>query len=101
MTLTLNLSEEMERRLESEAERRGLPAPELALEIIQNALHLDTDAQKRANEATLELLRKWETDTAEDPAEAERRRRQWEEFAKAMNTNRVESEGPGARIPYP
>ena len=45
MTLMLNLSEEMERRLESEAERRGLPAPELALQLIQTALRQNFDVR--------------------------------------------------------
>jgi len=101
MTLMLNLSEEMERRLESEAERRGLPAPELALQLIQTALRLDTDLQQRANQPSLELLRKWEADTTSDPAELERRRREWESFERSMNSNRLESEGPDARVPYP
>ena len=55
MTLMLNLSEEMERRLESEAERRGLPAPELALQLIQTALRLDSEMQKRVNQPSLDL----------------------------------------------
>ena len=101
MTLMLNLSEEMERRLESEAERRGLPAPELALQLIETALRLDSETQKRVNQPSLELLREWDADTTGDPAELERRRREWESFERSMNSNRLESEGPNARVPYP
>jgi hypothetical protein len=37
----------------------------------------------------------------DDPAELARRELEIEEFKAAMNRNRRDSEGPGARVPYP
>jgi hypothetical protein len=102
MTLMLNLSEELESRLKSEAERRGLAAPEFAMQLIKAGLHVDAEIQKKLNQPTLDLLAKWQAeDATEDPIELARRHREWEEFSAAMNRNRLESDGPNARIPYP
>jgi hypothetical protein len=102
MTLMLNLPDELENRLKNEAERRGVAAPELARQLIEAGLHVDVELQKKLNQSTLDLLAKWNAETEmPTPDELERRNREWAEFQAGMNRNRVESEGAGARIPYP
>jgi hypothetical protein len=100
--MTLELPDELETRLKSEAERRGLPAPEFARKLIEAGLHVDIETQKKLNQSTLDLLAKWkaeaETSTCD---ELEQRNREWADFQANMNKNRLESEGPDARIPYP
>ena len=102
MTLMLNLTEELENRLKSEAGRRGLDAAELARQLLEAGLQVDAELQKKLNQSTLDLLSKWDSeDATADPEELARRNREWEEFRIAMNQSRVEAEGPNARIPFP
>lgn len=54
MTLTLNLSQDLEDRLQHEAERRGLPADALTLHLLDQYLP-STDLQGRLSA----LLRSW------------------------------------------
>jgi hypothetical protein len=102
MTLTIDLNTELEDRLKREAERRGLEPMAVARQLIEAGLTVDPQAQRSANQATLELLRQWNLEQAtDDPAELARRELEIEEFKAAMNRNRRDSEGPGARVPYP
>lgn len=102
MTLTIDLSSDVEDRLRQEAERRGLAPQAYARQLIEAGLPSDLDAQRDANRATLELLRRWEIEQATDnPAELAEHERELEEFKQAMNQNRRDSEGPNARTPYP
>ena len=102
MTLMLNLTEELEIRLKSEAERRGLEASELARQLVEAGLQVDVQLQKKLNQSTLDLLSKWDSvDATAGPEELARRNREVEEFRAAMNRNRIETEGPNARTPFP
>jgi hypothetical protein len=102
MTLMLKLTDELENRLRSEAERRGLEASELARQLVEAGLQVDVELQKKLNQSTLDLLSKWNSeDATAGPEELARRNREWEEFRTAMNRNRIETEGLNARIPFP
>ena len=54
------------------------------------------------DQATLDLLEKWDREQAtDDPEEIARRQKEVEEFMEGMNRNRLEMEGPNARKIYP
>jgi hypothetical protein len=97
VTLTLNIPKDLESRLRDEAARAGLDPADYARRLIERHLSPDNGAKH-----TLDLLNQWEAeDATNDPAELARREREAEEFMRAMNRNREESEGPAARKPYP
>ncbi|HYV35379.1 MAG TPA: hypothetical protein VE988_06730 [Gemmataceae bacterium] len=56
MTLQLTLPEDMEKRLEQEAERRGLPGAIVALQLLDQHLPPPLDARRAA---ALSLLEQW------------------------------------------
>jgi predicted transcriptional regulator len=93
--MTITLRPEVETRLQEAARREGVEPDEYANKLLDKALpHRD--------QATLDLLAKWEADTwTDDPEEIARRQLEFEEFKRGMNRNRLEMEGPNARIPYP
>ena len=83
MTLTLDLSPELEKRLQQEAAKAGLPAAQYALKTLEHSLCRD-----RAK-ALHQLFDSWDKeDATDDPAELEARRREWEEFKAALDENR-------------
>lgn len=95
--MTITLPMEIESRLRGEAERQGIDAAEYAARLIDNAL-----PKRVRDQATLDLLARWdEEDATDDPAEIARRRQEVQEFKEAMNRNRLEMEGPAARKVYP
>jgi hypothetical protein len=97
VTLSLDIPTDLEARLRDEAARAGTTPEQYIRRLIER--HLPAAGAARQ---TLDLLATWEAeDATDDPAELERRRLEAEEFMDAMNRNRVESEGPGARKPYP
>lgn len=93
--LTITLRPDVENRLQDAARRQGVAPAEYANKLLEQALpHRD--------QATIDLLNKWEAeDETDDPEEIARRQVEFEEFKAGMNRNRVESDGPNARIPYP
>lgn len=96
--MTVTLPPELEGRVRREAERYGLDPADYAKTLIEKGLA----RVGPPDQATLDLLAKWdEEDRTDDPAEIQRRRREFEEFKEGMNRNRLESDGPDARIPYP
>jgi hypothetical protein len=97
--MTITIPSEMEARLKGEAQRRGLAADEYARRLIERGLG---GAQAESDQATLDVLDRWERDSATtDPADLARREREFEQFKEAMNRNRLGSEGPDARKVYP
>ena len=93
--LTITVPEELERRLQNEASKRGVDAAEYAKQLIDQAL-------PKPNQATLDLLAKWEAEDAiDDPAEIERRTKECEEFMQSLARSRIEMEGPNARKLWP
>ena len=98
VTLTLNISDEMERRLREEAARAGLEPGEFAQRVLSNHL----TAPEGPVQSVSDLFRQWEEDDPPaDAADVAAREAEFEEFKAGMNRNRLESDGPGARIPYP
>lgn len=97
MTLTLTISADVESRLRDEAAKAGLDPADYARRLIEQHLPQGNGARDTVN-----LLDQWEAeDFTDDPEELASRRREAEEFMRAMNRNRVDSEGPHARRPYP
>ena len=95
--LTITLTPETESRLQAEASRRGLPPMDLVQKIIDDAL-----PARKVDQATIDLLDRWEREQAtDDPEEIARRQREAEEFMEGMNRNRLEMEGPLSSKVYP
>jgi hypothetical protein len=95
MTLTIDLSPEVERRLRDEAARMGLDESEYARRVIERSLPLKAGA---VDQATLDLFAEWErNDRTSDPTEIQRRNREYDELKEALNQNRRESGGANAR----
>jgi predicted DNA-binding protein len=100
MTLSIDLNAEAESRLKTAATRRGMKPEVYAKQIIEEHLPLIEDAGK--DQATLDLLARWDAeDATADPDEIAARRREVDEFKQAMNDNRRQAEGAGSRKIYP
>ena len=86
MTLTLDLPAELETRLRSAAQSRGVAPEEWVKAMLEQNLPLPKT--KGAN-SLAELFAQWEAeDATDDPAEIARRQKEWEELKQAMNENR-------------
>jgi hypothetical protein len=97
MTLTIALNQDAERRLLEEAARRGLAPAAYAAYLIEEHLPGPT-----ASTSLAEMFREWDAeDATEDPSEIARRNAEFEELKVRINANRTESDGPGARKPFP
>ena len=95
--MTIALSPELEGRLKAEADRRGMKPDELAQQILTERLSADAPV-RGPNQATLDLLARWNAEDATgDPAEIARRTEEAEEFMQNLARNRIEMEGPNAR----
>ena len=93
--MTIRLPPDIVSRLKTEAQRRGVDPNECARQLIEEAL-------PKPDQATLDLLAKWEAeDATDDPEELARREREAEEFMQNLARNRLEMEGPNARKLWP
>ncbi|MGB7158694.1 MAG: hypothetical protein WBD40_11545 [Tepidisphaeraceae bacterium] len=93
--MTITIKPEVEARLQEAAKRQGVEPSEYANKLLEEAL-------PHPDQATLDLLARLSTeDPTDDPEEIARREAEFEEFKAGMNRNRLESDGPNARIPYP
>jgi hypothetical protein len=100
MTLTINLNAEAGSRLKSAATRQGLEPEAYAKQIIEE--HLPKSDRAGTDQATLDLLTRWDAeDATNDTEEIESRRREVEAFKQTMNENRLNAEGPATRKIYP
>jgi hypothetical protein len=100
MTLTINLNSDAELRLKTAATRRGLEPEAYAKQIIEE--HLPATEHAVKDQATLDLLARWDAeDATTDPAELASRRQELDEFGQALNENRLHAEGPAARKIFP
>jgi hypothetical protein len=94
MTLTINIPQEIEQRLQTAAARLGIDAEEYARRLIEQSL---PPAMQSVDRATLELLATWDAeDLSDDPAELARRESDWREFSTSMNKHSL-----SARLVYP
>jgi hypothetical protein len=74
-----------------------MPADKMAEEILDSGLPRTPHVGSLSR-----LFTEWqEEEASDDPAELARRNEDFDAFTRAMNRNRLESEGPNARIPYP
>jgi len=88
--MTITLPNEIENLVRSAAVRSGVDADTFVTQLIVK--HLPTTA---IDQATIDLLNQWsQEDKTDDPAEIQRRREQFTDFAKSLN----ESSG---RVIYP
>ena len=100
MNLTIELNAEAETRLKTAATRRGVKPEVYAKQIIEE--HLPATEDAGADQATLDLLARWDAeDATSDPHDIASRRKEVEEFKQAINENRSQSEGPASRKIYP
>lgn len=98
--MTISLTADLEARLNQEAARRGLTPSDYAVELLERSL--PGPPSGHPNQATLDLLAKWDQeDATDDPEEIARRQREAEEFMQNLNRNRIEMEGPNSRKLWP
>jgi len=94
--ITVSLPEEIETRLKDVASRIGVSPDQYIRELIVE--HLPT----RKVLTPEELFAQWEAeDPITGPEDIAQRTREADELTEALNRNRRESEGPGARTPFP
>ncbi len=92
MGLMIDLSPDVETRLQQEATRRGIDKAEYARQLIESSL----PAPRNALSA---LLRSWrEEDATDDPEEIKAAEEELAEFKRAMNANRAAT---GERLLFP
>jgi len=100
MTLTINIDPELESRLQEQAHRQGVDAPEYARLLIQQGLERPRAAPP--NRATLELLAQWDReDQTSDPAEIARREEELQEIKRSLNENRTSGRKPFPSHAFP
>jgi hypothetical protein len=94
--LTIDLPEETESWLKEHAARQGVDVSAYAKQLLQSAV------QRIATDPTIALIEQWKReDATDDPEEIVRRERELKEFMEGMNRNRLEMEGPNARLIFP
>jgi hypothetical protein len=100
MNLIIDLNAEAESRLKIAATRRGVRPEVYAKQIIED--HLPAAENSVSDQATLELLARWNAeDAAADAKEIASCRQELGDFKQAINENRLNAEGPASRKIYP
>lgn len=95
--MTIPLPVEIESRLVRQASRLGLDAADYAGRLIVEHL-----PKAEPGESLADLFADWDReDATDDAAEVASRNREFEELKNAMNTSRVDMEGPHSRKPWP
>lgn len=91
MTVTLDLPPETEAAVMREAEARGLPVPDYLLSLIEARPPTpDVSEQLAKNQAAIAFLRQIrQEDETDDSEEIARRERDWEEFARLLDEDRL------------
>jgi len=87
MTITLTLAPELEFKLKQEADRRGLPPEQYALEVLDKNIadadeHVTVDARERA-EKLAELFRQWNEEEVDESEALD------DDFFRRLEENRV------------
>jgi hypothetical protein len=80
MTITLTLAPELEFKLKQEADRRGLPPEEYALEVLNE--HISDSAKERA-EKLAQMFRQWNEEKFDESEALD------DEFFRRLEENRV------------
>lgn len=85
MTVSISLSPQAEARLREKASAAGEPVDVYASRVLEQAVR---PSENVVDQATIDLLRTWiAEDATDDPAEIERRQREWDEFATSINAH--------------
>jgi predicted DNA-binding protein len=93
MGLMIDLSPEVQTRLQQEATRRGINKEEYARQLIETHLP-DAEGTALSN-----LMQSWiEEDATDDPEELERREAEWQELKDNLNAHRAAT---GQRLLFP
>jgi uncharacterized protein (DUF1778 family) len=92
MTVTINLTPETEAHLRRKAERAGQDMSSYLLSVAEreagddDADYVRLQAQRKKNQAAIDMLNEWdEEDETDDQEEIARRFAEWEEFKNGMN----------------
>lgn len=94
--MTITLPPHLEARLREQAGREGLDPAAYAARLIERHLPPAPD------QASIDILKRWEAENAtDDPEELARQREEGEAFMRNLARNREEMEGPGARKLWP
>jgi tRNA A37 N6-isopentenylltransferase MiaA len=90
MTLTIDLSEELQTRLRTAARANGTDEAEAVRQVLESALPpIEAGAAERARRAR-ELFAKWDAEDANmTEEECEQAERDWQAFQQNMNANRA------------
>ncbi|MGH9769912.1 MAG: hypothetical protein ACREAB_21010 [Blastocatellia bacterium] len=80
MTITLTLAPELEFKLKQEADRRGLPPEQYALEVLNE--HIADSARERA-EKLAEMFRQWNEEEVDENEALD------DEFFRRLEENRI------------
>lgn len=100
MTLMLDLTPELEERLRQEALRRGVAPEDYARDLLKQ--HVPHSRPAGPADSLKALFASWAAeDQTDDPEEIARRQRDWEELARNLDRNRVESGGTNVRRLFP
>ena len=91
MTVTLELSPEVETQVAAKAAQKGLAVPDYLRAVVEETVrpetptdHTEKQAMKQ-QEALAFLHQRIAKDKTDDPEELEKRRVEWEEFKQALN----------------
>ena len=99
MTLTIQIPDELQARLQREAALLGISESEYAKMILEKSQPVTIS---KSAQDMLDLLAKWDTeDYTTDPVEIARRQQDFEELKQALNRSCTESGGPKARLVFP
>jgi hypothetical protein len=91
MTLSIDLNEQLQARLEEEARRQGVEPPEYARRLLEQSLL--SGATDGGNRATLELLAAWGREDAATGAAANGQA-DLDELKRSLNENRTSGRKP-------
>jgi hypothetical protein len=85
MTITLELTPEIEARVQAQAAARGLPVRTYLQNVIEQLAGATADGDR-----TLALFAQWQTeDATNDPAEIAARNHEWEALEASLKANRL------------
>ena len=102
MTLTIELTPEDEAKLCLVARTRGMNPTDLARKLVFENLPLVPQGETKEADGevpTIALFRKWDEEDANmTPEEIEEAQREWEQFKRNMNAERIRA---GSRPLYP
>lgn len=97
MTVTIDFAPDDEQKLVRRAAASGQDVVTYICRLVKR--DIESPPSPASNQATLDLLARWDReDETDDPAEIERRRREWEELKLNLNRSREET---GSRTLFP